>query len=117
MVPIRFQFGSVLEPQVRLEIGKSKDRDSEREPYGELGNVRLTPAEKQKLIERMGLESFEYYVTNLDLFIGQNGRRYKSHYATLLNWYRKDHKKTEEPKNGDPYAMFDFSRFNVGGSK
>lgn len=59
---------------------------------GELGKgvVALTDAQIEDLLERLGLEMFDFYVDKLSTFIIKNGARVKSHYDTILRWYRED---------------------------
>ena len=42
------------------------------------------------LLERMGIETFDYYVDKLSDFIIKNGARVKSHYETILKWWKED---------------------------
>lgn len=82
---------------------KGKDRDKEqvkvkdkeernvpkKEKYGEFQNVLLTPNEYMKLVDQYGKEPAEVLVEELSGYIESTGKRYKSHYATLLNWARR----------------------------
>lgn len=54
--------------------------------YGEFNNVKLTKEEYDKL-EKNNLLS---YIEKLSSYIASTGKRYKSHYATILNWSRKE---------------------------
>ena len=55
--------------------------------------VYLTPEEYDKLINEIGENPTKEYMKDLSLYIQSKGRRYKSHYATVLAWHRKDQKK------------------------
>lgn len=59
---------------------------------GKLGKgvVALTDAQIDDLLDRLGLEMFDFYVDKLSNFIIKNGARVKSHYDTILRWYRED---------------------------
>lgn len=57
---------------------------------GEFANVLLTDQEQAKLNGCMGELGAAEYIERLSAYIAQTGRRYKSHYATLLSWWRKD---------------------------
>lgn len=59
---------------------------------GELGKgvVALTDAQIGDLLEQLGLDMFDFYVDKLSNFIIKNGARVKSHYDTILRWYRED---------------------------
>lgn len=55
--------------------------------HGEFKNVQLTEEQYNKLKERDMLP----YIKQLSVYMESTGKKYKSHYATILNWYRKDH--------------------------
>ena len=59
---------------------------------GKLGKnvVFLSQAQVADLLEKMDLESFDYYVDKLAEFIIRNEARVKNHYETILKWYRED---------------------------
>ena len=54
--------------------------------YGEFKNVKLTDDEYKKLEEKNLLP----YIEKLSSYIASKGKRYKSHYATILTWSRKN---------------------------
>lgn len=56
--------------------------------YGEFKNVKLTDDEYKKLEEKNLLP----YIEKLSSYIASKGKRYKSHYATILTWSRKENK-------------------------
>lgn len=66
--------------------------------YGEFQNVLLTEEEYAKVKEGGMLDVLE----ELSSYIASSGKRYKSHYATILNWSRrKDREQAERnAKNG-----------------
>ena len=41
-------------------------------------------------LEKMGLDAFDHYVSKLADFIIKNGATVKSHYDTILRWWRED---------------------------
>ena len=61
--------------------------------YGEYQNVLLTDEELEKLKE----EYFDYEerIERLSSYIASKGTKYKSHYATIRNWARKDKAPTQ----------------------
>ena len=79
---------------------KAKDKVKEKELlaaptpkqeiYGEFGNVLLTGEEFKKLVDSLGREKTSDYIERLSSYLAQTGKRYKSHYATILNWSRAD---------------------------
>lgn len=68
-------------------------------PYlGEFGNVRLTEEELEKLKERFPYD-YQDRIERLSEYVASKGKRYKSHYATICSWARKESKgKEEQPK-------------------
>lgn len=92
---------SKMDTQVRLgkysinnkekEIYKEKESKPsiQKNKYGEFQNVLLTDDEYCKL-EKSNLLP---YIEKLSSYIASKGKKYKSHYATILNWNRKDYPK------------------------
>lgn len=70
-----------------------------KRPHGEFGNVMLTDDEFTKLAEK--LPNAWDLITELDQYIESQGKtkKYKSHYATLLNWSRRKAQESK-PKQG-----------------
>ncbi len=66
--------------------------------YGQFSNVLLTTDEAEALIKKFGIAGMDTKVQNLSGYIASKGiTRYKSHYATILNWARRD-SDTEVPE-------------------
>ena len=61
-----------------------------KEKHGENGKVELTDDEFNRLAEQMGVSKRDEYIERLDDYIAAKGANYKSHYATIRNWYRRD---------------------------
>ena len=59
---------------------------------GELGRgvVFLTDSQIDDLLDRLGLDAFDYYVDKLSNFILKNNARVASHYDTILKWWEED---------------------------
>ena len=59
---------------------------------GELGKgvVFLSEDQTADLLDRMDLETFNYYVDKLSSFIIDKGAHVKNHYETILKWWRED---------------------------
>lgn len=53
--------------------------------YGSFGHVTLTDIEKEKLIEKYGVEDTEEAIEFLDAYM-QGGKRYKSCYQAIYTW-------------------------------
>ena len=66
-----------------------------KRPHGEFGNVMLTDDEFAKLCEKCA--DADALITELDQYIESQGKtkKYKSHYATLLNWSRRKAKEAK----------------------
>lgn len=56
--------------------------------YGEYKNVLLTDEELQKL--KTEYSDYEERIERLSSYVASTGKSYKSHYATIRNWARKD---------------------------
>ena len=71
-----------------------------KKPHGEFGNVLLTDDEYIKLCVKC--QDADALITELDQYIESQGKtkKYKSHYATLLNWSRR---KAQESKPQQRY--------------
>ena len=101
--------GYQMETQVRLgkdSIGKVSldkysisDSDEPEQPapkkpkpvkhkYGEYNNVLLTDEELEKL--KTEYSDYEERIERLSSYVASTGKSYKSHYATIRNWARKD---------------------------
>ena len=59
---------------------------------GELGKgvVFLSEDQTADLLDRMDLETFNYYVDKLSSFIIDKNAHVKNHYETILKWWRED---------------------------
>lgn len=59
---------------------------------GELGKnvVFLSDEQFSDLLERMDLDTFNYYVDKLSNFIIKNDAHVKNHYETILKWWHED---------------------------
>ena len=70
-----------------LDIRVYKE-DKSKSIYGEF--VSLTEKQHQQLIARFGANDAEKRIERLNNYLGSTGKRYKSHYHTILNWASKD---------------------------
>lgn len=59
-----------------------------RHKYGEYANVLLTDEELEKL--KAEYPDWEERIERLSSYVASTGKSYKSHYATIRNWARKD---------------------------
>lgn len=86
---------SVSEMDTQISIDKNRlDKNSRgggKHARGFFANVLLTDDELQKLAAE--IPNYEEYIEKLSHYIESNGKKYKSHYATILMWHRKDREK------------------------
>lgn len=69
--------------------------------YGEFKNVKLLEEEYQKLMEKFGEKNTLIIIEELSTYMASKGKRYSSHYATLLNWGKRkvqDYQNNNKPK-------------------
>jgi hypothetical protein len=80
-----------------------KPKKPVKHKYGEYNNVLLTDEELEKL--KAEYPDYEDRIERLSSYIESTGKKYKSHYATIRNWARKDIdkpvyvKQPTQPKN------------------
>ncbi len=85
-------------------IKEKKERLKKEDIYilpkkGEFENVKLTEKEFKKLEEKFGVKETEGWIESLGQYLESKGKKFKSHYATILTWARK-----EEKENGNTAA-------------
>ena len=66
--------------------------------YGEYNNVLLTDEELEKLKDEY--IDWNERIERLSSYVASTGKKYKSHYATIRNWARKDQAQQKEQKKG-----------------
>lgn len=102
----------IREDKNRLEEDKnniileSDDSAPSKKPskhkYGEYNNVLLTDDELDKL--KTEYSDWEERIERLSSYVASTGKSYKSHYATIRNWARKDQEKSQQqPTNQKNY--------------
>lgn len=64
------------------------DKNDKKNIYGSFGNVKLTDDELQKLKDKY--PDWQKKIDDLSAYVASKGKRYASHYATILTWARKD---------------------------
>ena len=59
---------------------------------GELGKgvVAISQEQTDDLLDKMDIDTFNYYVDKLSSFIVEKGAHVRSHYETILKWWRED---------------------------
>ena len=73
--------------------------------YGVFHNVLLADQEYGKLAERFGKDDASAKIETLSRYIASKGDKYKSHYATILNWAEKDKKATHSDEDFHPFPV------------
>jgi hypothetical protein len=99
----------------KVSTSPARSAGPAKHQHGEFGNVMLTTDEYIKLCEKC--QDADSLITELDQYIESQGkaRKYKSHYATLLNWSRR---KAQEAKPKQGYMTSDdISKKNYQESK
>ena len=75
----------------------TKTTETAKNSYGEFGNVKMTTEEFSKFVQAEGADRANALIEELSSYLASSGKRYKSHYATLLNWGRRKDKE-DAPK-------------------
>lgn len=87
--------------QIRAE--KSREEKSKKgEKIRFCDTVYLSKEEHQELVRRYGAHAVGNLMEDLDNYIGSTGKKYKSHYKTLLAWAKKDKLKVLDSKPDKP---------------
>lgn len=75
------------------EKGKEevKEKGNVNEIFGTFSNVLLTSTEKKELEDSFGVD-VDARINALSEYMMSTGKKYKSHYATILTWKRRDDK-------------------------
>jgi len=89
------QSTKVSSPAVTQKIKETIQKKLYKRKYGEFQNVLLTDEEYQKLKKRFE-NQVDAMIENLSMGIESKGYKYKSHYATILNWARRDRKESSD---------------------
>ncbi|MDD5095836.1 MAG: hypothetical protein PHV74_15905 [Dehalococcoidia bacterium] len=100
------QADACLETEVSKDKAETdKKRDINILSLGSFGNVKMSEEEFQKLKDKFGEGSTTERIEKLSSYIASKGKKYKSHYATILVWAQKDggtdHGKSEDRKGHD----------------
>lgn len=87
-----------------------KNKDNNKLPFGEYGNVRMTAQEYEKLSAEFGAEKTDRAIRFLDEYIGDKGYKSKSHYLAIRRWVfdAVDEKKKPTARSGTPGRFQNF---------
>lgn len=98
-----------VEIEKEIEI---RDKSIEKDTtliLGEFENVKLSNIELEKLNENYGETKTNEMIEKVSAYVKQTGKRYKSHYATILTWIRKDNEKQPQKKMAKRGSLGDIS--------
>lgn len=82
--------------------GEAKPKKPEKHKYGEYNNVLLTDDELDKL--KAEYPDWQERIDRLSSYVASTGKAYKSHFATIRNWARKDKEKEATQKPAPVYG-------------
>lgn len=92
------------------EAAPSSKKKPPKHKHGEYNNVLLTDDELDKL--KKEYSDWEERIERLSSYVASTGKKYKSHYATIRNWARKDGVKRGEIGSNDAGEVDD-GRYGV----
>ena len=67
-------------------------KNGKKKPYGQFKNVLLSDSENQKLRDKFGNQGADDRIEAMSEGIRSKGYKYRSHYAAILSWERRDKK-------------------------
>ena len=94
------------QPKAKAEAETKAETETDtasKTPYGEFKNVKLTGKEYGKLIELFGEDGTKERIENLSAYVASKGKKYSSHYATILSWDRKNNGFKQRKKKNEKY--------------
>jgi hypothetical protein len=110
-VETQVRLGNVSQGQVRLvEVSGNEDTENDsnydedvdnsvdNSPLefmgGKLGKgvVLLTDAQRDALLDKLGIDAFNHYIEKLATFIIDKEAKVSNHYSTILKWAKEDMK-------------------------
>ena len=89
---------SFYHPPEPPKVPKDSGENPTKHKHGEYRNVLLTDEELEKLQDEY--IDWEDKIERLSSYMASTGKKYKSHYATIRNWARKDSEKQKKEQKG-----------------
>ena len=86
-----------LDKDILDDSSEFKPKKPTKHKYGEYNNVLLTDEELDKL--KSEYSDWAHKIENLSSYVASTGKSYKSHYATIRNWARKDSTTIKKPSS------------------
>lgn len=84
-----------IEDRSKKDIAPAIENKPRKTKHGEFNNVLLTDDELAKLKERFP-NDLQQRIERLSDYVASTGKAYKSHYATIISWAKKD--TVQQPK-------------------
>lgn len=111
----RTECGTQSGPLNKLNQTKPNKKEIEKEKvsvFGEYQNVKLTPAQLDKLKKEFP-EDYEQRIEALSEYMASSGKHYENHLATIRGWERKNRNKEDNsPHEAQPKTGF--NNFSTG---
>ena len=81
-----------IDPEETAATAAEGEENKLRYLQGKLGKgvVLLSDKQMQQLLDKMGLDAFEYYTDRLSSFIIEKQAKVSNHYETILRWWQED---------------------------
>ena len=76
--------------------------------YGTFKNVKLSDTEYQKLQDTF--PDYQIRIDKLSEYMASKGKRYSSHYATILSWSRKEKEPKDKSSNKGNFEQRDYAK-------
>lgn len=89
---------SFYHPPEPPKVPKDSGENPTKHKHGEYHNVLLTDEELEKLQDEY--IDWEDKIERLSSYMASTGKKYKSHYATIRTWARKDSEKQKKEQKG-----------------
>ena len=99
----------VLADRKQNGVPEKRREETEYNIYGQFDNVMLADEEYKKLLDKFGQQEANERIERLSEYIAAKGKKYKSHYATILTWERKD--KTSRKDQGPGRDFRDYTTY------
>lgn len=102
--------GNQMATQVRLGKDRLVKLSIDKNTHGEFENVKLSIDEYPKLVEKLGEKTTNNLIEELSSYMASKGKKYASHYATILAWHRRKSAENKNPKSlqtNDKYKKYE----------
>ena len=80
------------EVKEKLKEREVKEKEYVREKFPDFHTILISESEYLALVQKFGEVKTKEKIEALHLYIGSKGKKYKSHYLTILNWERMNGK-------------------------